>query len=80
METPLPSLPRHHGHHKVAASIFVGLLILGAAIVLAAELMKPPRYEYHAAGSSNQYILFDSDTGKSAVVDVGQAAPLDALK
>lgn len=80
METPLTSVTRHHGHHKLAAAMFVGLLILGAAIILAAELVKPPRYQFHSSGSNSQFILFDSDTGKSAVVSVGQAAPLDALK
>ena len=50
----------HHGHHKVAAAVFVGSLILGSALVLAAELTKPARYEYHAGPDPASYLLFDS--------------------
>ena len=61
---------RLHGHHKVAAAIFVGSLILGSAIVLAAELTKPPRYEFRPGPDSSSYVLFDADTGRSTLTKV----------
>jgi hypothetical protein len=56
----------HHGHHKISAAIFVGSLIIGAAIVLAAELTKPPRYEYQAFPSGGTYLIYDNETGRAA--------------
>ena len=56
MENISVDRPRH-GHHKVAAAIFVGSLILGAAMVLSAELMKPDRFEFHPGSSPNTYTI-----------------------
>lgn len=70
-----------HGHHKISAAIFVGSLIVGIGMILAAEISKPPRYEYHGAGNgSASYFLFDNETGRSAVVDPNTKDPTDALK
>ncbi|HEX4415480.1 MAG TPA: hypothetical protein VH107_17745 [Lacipirellulaceae bacterium] len=71
---------RPHGHHKVAAAIFVGSLILGSAIVLAAELTKPPRYEYRPGADPSSYVLFDADTGRSTMAKVDSKNPTDALE
>jgi hypothetical protein len=71
---------RHHGHHKVAAAVFVGSLILGSALVLAAELTKPARYEYHAGPDPASYLLFDSSTGRTTVAKVDSKNPTDALE
>jgi hypothetical protein len=70
----------HHGHHKVAAAVFVGSLILGSALVLAAELTKPARYEYHAGPDPASYLLFDSDTGRTTMAKVDSKTPTDALE
>ncbi len=53
------------GHHKIAAAVFVGSLILGSALILSAELTKPARYEFHALQDVNNYLIFDTDTGRS---------------
>jgi hypothetical protein len=72
------STPSTHGHHQVSAAIFVGSLIIGAAMILSAELTKPARYEYHAG--TNEYVIFDSDTGRTATVQVGTKEPLKTLE
>jgi hypothetical protein len=71
---------RHHGHHKVAAALFVGSLILGSALVLSAELTKPARYEYHAGPDPASYLLFDSSTGRTTAAKVDSKNPTDALE
>jgi hypothetical protein len=77
-----PTNPRKNtmGHHKIAAAIFVGLLILGGAVILAAELMKPGRYEFHALAAPDSYVLFDRDTGKATTVRVDSPDPAAALE
>jgi hypothetical protein len=69
-----------HGHHKVAAAIFVGSLILGAALVLAAELTKSARYEFRAGPDPSSYVLFDADTGRATMAKVDSKSPTDALE
>jgi hypothetical protein len=69
-----------HGHHKVAAAIFVGSLILGASLILSAELMKPERYEFHPATDPRGYIIYDRDTGRAASVDFEAKNPTQSLK
>jgi hypothetical protein len=69
-----------HGHHKVAAAIFVGSLVLGSALVLAAELTKPPRYEFRTGSDPNSYVLFDADTGRATMAKVDSKSPTDALE
>jgi hypothetical protein len=69
-----------HGHHKVAAAIFVGSLILGAALVLAAELTKPARYEIRPGSDPSSYVLFDSETGRATMAKVDSKSPTDALE
>lgn len=69
-----------HGHHKISAALFVGSLIIGAAMVLAAELTKPPRYEYRPAGDASSYVLFDADTGRATVAQMNSKDPLAALE
>ena len=54
-----------HAHHKLAAAIFVGSLMVGASLILSAELMKPERYEYHPATNADSYIIYDRDTGRA---------------
>jgi hypothetical protein len=68
-----------HGHHKVAAAIFVGALIVGSALILSAELIKPERYEFHPGGSPTTYVIYDRDTGRAASVDFNTKKPLAAL-
>jgi hypothetical protein len=68
-----------HGHHKVAAAIFVGSLILGAAMVMSAELLKPERYEFHSAANPGQYVIYDRDTGRAAAVNFNTSNPLESL-
>jgi hypothetical protein len=70
--------PRH-GHHKVAASIFAASLIVGAALVLSAELMKPARYEFHSSTNASQYVIYDTDTGRAASVDFHTSNPIESL-
>jgi hypothetical protein len=69
-----------HGHHKISAAIFVGSLIVGAAMVLSAELMKPPRYEYRPANDPNSYVLFDTDTGRATVAQNNSKDPTAAFE
>jgi hypothetical protein len=68
-----------HGHHKVAAAIFVGSLILGAAMILSAELMKPERYEFHPGSSANNYIIYDRDTGRATSAEFNSKNPTASL-
>ncbi len=68
-----------HGHHKVAAAIFVASLILGSAMILSAELMKPERYEFHAAPNANGYVIYDRDTGRATNVEFNSKNPKAAL-
>jgi hypothetical protein len=72
------AIPRR-GHHKIAAAVFVGALIIGCALVLAAELMKPARYEFHAVADQNSYLLFDKDTGRSTIAKAGEKDPTSAF-
>ncbi len=69
-----------HGHHKLAAAIFVGSLILGASMILSAELIKPERYEFHPGSTATSYVIYDRDTGRATSLDLGAKKPLDALK
>jgi hypothetical protein len=70
----------HHGHHQVAAAIFVASLILGSAMVLSAELMKPERYEYHPGASPNTYLIYDRETGRATSADTNTKNPAESLK
>lgn len=69
-----------HGHHKVAASIFVGSLVVGAAMILSAELTKPERYEFQPSGNPATYIIYDRETGRATTADYGSKDPLASLK
>ncbi|HEX4071654.1 MAG TPA: hypothetical protein VHX68_10800 [Planctomycetaceae bacterium] len=69
-----------HGHHKVAAALFVASLILGAAMVLSAELMKPERFEFHAGSSPNTYVIYDRETGRATSAEIGAKDPTESLK
>ncbi len=69
-----------HGHHKVAASVFVGSLILGAAMILSAELTKPERYEYHPGATPANYVIYDRETGRAITADFNSKAPTAQLK
>ena len=68
-----------HGHHKVAAAIFVASLILSAAMVLSAELVKPERYEFHPGSSATTYIIYDRDTGRATSVEFNTKNPTASL-
>jgi hypothetical protein len=68
------------GHHKIAAALFVGSLILGSALILSAELTKPARYEFHALSEPNSYLIFDNDNGRATVSKVDSKAPLETLE
>ena len=73
--------PSQHGHHQVSAAIFVGALIIGAAMILGAELTKPARYEYHASpAGGNMYVIFDNDTGRATDVQYGAENPLEKIR
>lgn len=75
-----PSAERSmHGHHKVAAAIFVGALILGVALILAAELMKPERYEFHPGTSATTYVVYDRDTGRATLAEFNSKNPKASL-
>jgi hypothetical protein len=67
------------GHHKIAAAIFVGSLIVGSALVLSAELIKPARYEYHTLPEPNAYLLFDKDSGQATVARTDSKTPAAAF-
>ena len=69
----------NHGHHEVAAAIFVGSLILSVAMVLSAELMKPERYEFHPGVNASSYIIYDRDTGRATNADYDSKTPTAAL-
>lgn len=69
-----------HGHNQVAAAIFVSSLILSAAILLGAELMKPERYEFHPGATTTTYVIYDKDTGRATVAEFDSKSPTDALK
>ena len=64
-----------HGHHQVSAALFVGSLIIGAAMVLSAELTKPARYEYRSTADQSSYVLFDSETGRAIVAQTSSKDP-----
>lgn len=68
-----------HGHHKVAAAIFVGSLIVSAAMILAAELVKPERYEYHPGVDAHTYIIYDRDTGRATSASLDMKNPTESL-
>ncbi len=68
-----------HGHHKVAAALFVSSLILGAAMIMSAEIAKPERYEFHAGADATSYILYDRDTGRATRADFNAKDPKAAL-
>jgi hypothetical protein len=70
----------HHGHHKIAASVFVGSLILGGAMILSAELTKPERYEFHPGVSPTTYIIYDRDTGRATTSEFNSKTPTAPLK
>ncbi len=69
-----------HGHHKVAAAVFVGSLILGASMILSAELTKPERYEFHPGVNPATYIIYDRDTGRATTSEFNAKNPTDSLK
>jgi hypothetical protein len=69
----------NHGHHEVAAAIYVGSLILGVGLILAAELMKPERYEFHAGATPTSYVIYDKDTGRATNVEFESKTPLSSL-
>jgi hypothetical protein len=69
-----------HGHHKVAAALFVASLILGAAMVLSAELMKPERYEFHPGSAPNTYVIYDRETGRATSAEINAQNPTESLK
>ena len=68
-----------HGHHKVAAAIFVGSLILSAAMILSAELMKPERYEFHPGSAPSSYIIYDRNTGRATSAEFNSRNPTASL-
>jgi hypothetical protein len=68
------------GHHKIAAAVFVGALILGCSLILSAELTKPARYEYHALTQPNTYLIFDTATGRAVATSVDSKEPLTGLE
>ena len=68
-----------HGHHKVAAAIFVGALILGAGMILSAELMKPERYEFHLDSDPSKYIIYDRNTGRATSAEFDAKNPIAPL-
>jgi hypothetical protein len=70
----------HHGHHKVAAAIFVASLIVGSALVLSAELMKPERYEFHPGSTANTYLIYDRETGRATSAEFNSKTPTEPLK
>ena len=78
MQSTLVDKPGH-GHHKVAAAIFVGSLILGAAMILSAELMKPERYEFHPGSGPSSYIIYDRNTGRATSAEFDSLNPTASL-
>lgn len=69
-----------HGHHKIAAAIFVGSIILSAGMILSAELMKPERYEFHPGASPTTYVIYDRDTGRATSAEFNVKNPTSSLK
>jgi len=80
MDSNISRIEHKVGHHKVAAAVFVGSLILGAAMSLSAELMKPVRYEYHAGSDPTSYVIFDNDNGRAPIAKVDSKNPTDAIE
>ena len=70
--------PRH-GHHKIAAAIFVASLILSAALLMSADLIKPARYEFHAGASATSYIIYDRSTGRATTAEFNAKDPTASL-
>lgn len=68
-----------HGHHKLAAAVFVGSLIVSAAMVLSAELLKPERYEFHPLAGGTNYIIYDRETGRATTAEFNTRHPKAAL-
>jgi len=79
MQSTLVERP-HHGHHKIAAAVFVGSLIVGSAMILSAELMKPARYEFHPGADATTYVIYDRDTGRATAAQLGSKDPTAALE
>jgi hypothetical protein len=79
MENPHVDRPLH-GHHKVAASIFVGSLIVGAAMILSAELMKPERFEFHPGTVPNKYTIYDRNTGRATSAEFDSKNPTASIE
>jgi hypothetical protein len=69
----------NHGHHGIAAAIYVGALIVGAAMILSAELLKPARYEFHSDGTHSTYEIFDRDTGRATTAEFNSKHPISTL-
>jgi hypothetical protein len=69
-----------HGHHKVAAAVFVASLIVGSAMILSAELMKPERYEFHPGSVPNSYIIYDRNTGRATSAQIDSKNPTASLE
>jgi hypothetical protein len=69
-----------HGHHQVAAAVFVASLIVGSAMILSAELMKPERYEFHPGTVPNSYILYDRNTGRAVSAQIDSKNPTASLE
>ena len=71
---------RHaHGHHEIASAVFVGLLLLSTALVLAAEIMKPEKYEYHPGVTPSSYVIFDRYNGRASNVEFDSKAPTTSV-
>jgi hypothetical protein len=70
---------QNHAHHQVAAALFIGSLILGSALVLSAELMKPERYEFHPSSSPTNYVIYDRETGRANTVEFNSKNPTASL-
>jgi hypothetical protein len=68
-----------HGHHKISAAIFVASLIVGSALVLSAELMKPERYEFHPGSGTKNYIIYDRETGRATSAEFDTKNPVESL-
>jgi hypothetical protein len=68
-----------HGHHGIAAAIYVGSLIVGAAMILSAELIKPARYEFHPGSGLSTYIIYDRDTGRATTTAFNSKHPTVSL-
>ncbi len=68
-----------HAHHQIAAAFFVASLIIGGALILAAELIKPERYEFHNGPTATSYIIYDRNTGRATNAEFDSKNPLDAF-